>query len=211
MSFRASSVHVTTVDIAWAAMQRAPPHSAAVRLPLLLPHRLQPQHSCLRRRCRLAAVRTSAQLSAMPQPHSSAGAATTAATAAAAAAALVALRSPLGAAAAAGLRAYIDPHVLGATLGASFKLVLVVTAMAWLLRTGRLPNSTATVLSKASGGCCLPAAGCQADREPTIPLSRSPTTCSSRPCCSAGCPRRWRARPTPARWPSSPPSRWRRS
>ena len=39
--------------------------------------------------------------------------------------------------------------VLAATCAASLKLVLICTGVGWLLRTGRIPNDTAPVLSKA--------------------------------------------------------------
>lgn len=55
-------------------------------------------------------------------------------------------------AAAGSLRAAIDPAVLGATVNASGKLFLICAAVGWLLRTGRIPNSTATVLSKVRRG-----------------------------------------------------------
>lgn len=42
----------------------------------------------------------------------------------------------------------IDPAVLSATVNASGKLFLICAAVGWLLRTGRIPNSTATVLSQ---------------------------------------------------------------
>ena len=38
--------------------------------------------------------------------------------------------------------------VLAATCAASLKLVLICTGVGWLLRSGRIPNDTAPVLSK---------------------------------------------------------------
>ena len=46
----------------------------------------------------------------------------------------------------------IDPQVLAATLNASTKLFIICAAVGWLLRSGRLPNSTATVLSQVGVG-----------------------------------------------------------
>jgi hypothetical protein len=46
------------------------------------------------------------------------------------------------------LAAAVDPAVLAATLHASAKLLIICGAVGWLLRSGRIPNSTATVLSK---------------------------------------------------------------
>ncbi len=43
--------------------------------------------------------------------------------------------------------------VLAATCAASLKLVLICTGVGWLLRTGRIPNDTAPVLSKARAIC----------------------------------------------------------
>lgn len=42
----------------------------------------------------------------------------------------------------------IDPHVLGATAGACFKLGLVCTLVAWLVGTGQIPADAAPSLSK---------------------------------------------------------------
>lgn len=63
--------------------------------------------------------------------------------------------------AAGSLAAAIDPGVLGATIAASGKLLLICAAVGWLLRSGRIPNSTATVMSQVGvGGVeCLEAAG----------------------------------------------------
>ena len=43
----------------------------------------------------------------------------------------------------------LDPAVLSATVGASFKLFLICAATGWLLRHGKIPAATATVLSQA--------------------------------------------------------------
>jgi predicted permease len=59
-------------------------------------------------------------------------------------------RAALGAAA-------LDPAVLGPALGASYKLLLICSAVGWLLRAGRLPPATAAVLSQASFQLLIPA------------------------------------------------------
>ena len=41
--------------------------------------------------------------------------------------------------------------VLAATMGASFKLFLLCGLVGWLLHTRRIPDQTATVLSKVGG------------------------------------------------------------
>lgn len=46
--------------------------------------------------------------------------------------------------------ANIDPVVLGSTASASFKLFLICAAVGWLLKTRRIPNDTASVLSQVS-------------------------------------------------------------
>ncbi|KAL4855619.1 hypothetical protein ACK3TF_003943 [Chlorella vulgaris] len=51
----------------------------------------------------------------------------------------------------------IDVGVLSATLNASAKLAIICAAVGWLLRSGRIPNSTATVLSKVSYEIMIPA------------------------------------------------------
>ena len=76
------------------------------------------------------------------------------------------LPQPLGLAAKAaalvpGLAGAIDPGVLAATVSASGKLFIICSAVGWLLKTGRIPNSTATVMSQARAGSCqLPAPLC---------------------------------------------------
>lgn len=50
--------------------------------------------------------------------------------------------------AASGLAAAIDPGVLAATMAASGKLLIICGAVGYLLRSGRIPNSTATVMSQ---------------------------------------------------------------
>ncbi len=57
-------------------------------------------------------------------------------------------------AAAASLQGAIDPTVLAATTNASFKLFLICAVVGWLLKTGRIPNSTATVMSKVRRQGC---------------------------------------------------------
>ena len=42
--------------------------------------------------------------------------------------------------------------VLAATVSASFKLFLMCGFTGWLLQSGRIPQESATVLSKASAG-----------------------------------------------------------
>ncbi|PRW21016.1 auxin efflux carrier family [Chlorella sorokiniana] len=59
--------------------------------------------------------------------------------------------------AAASLQSAIDPVVLAATTNASFKLFLICAVVGWLLKTGRIPNSTATVMSKISFELLIPA------------------------------------------------------
>ena len=65
------------------------------------------------------------------------------------------------------LRAALDPAVFSATVGACFKLSLICAVVGWLLKTRRIPNSTATVLSQARATaapfyCCmsLPSVAC---------------------------------------------------
>ena len=72
--------------------------------------------------------------------------------AAAAAAGAVAVPGALPALAAGALQ-QIDLHVLGATVGASFKLSLVCCLVGWLLRTKQIPGNAAPVLSKVRSGC----------------------------------------------------------
>lgn len=50
----------------------------------------------------------------------------------------------------------LDPVVLGSTTAASFKLFLVCAAVGWLLKKGRLPNVTASVLSLVSFQLLIP-------------------------------------------------------
>lgn len=80
------------------------------------------------------------------------GAATLLLGAAAAAAGAVAVAGTMPALAAGTLQ-QIDPHVLGATVGASFKLSLVCCLVGWLLRTKQIPANAAPVLSKVRSGC----------------------------------------------------------
>ena len=61
---------------------------------------------------------------------------------------VAALVPDLAASAGSSLAAAIDLGVLGATINASAKLFLICAAVGWLLRSGRIPNSTSTVLSK---------------------------------------------------------------
>ena len=42
-----------------------------------------------------------------------------------------------------------DPVVFGATASASYKLFLICLAVGWLLKTKKIPNETASVLSQA--------------------------------------------------------------
>ncbi|KAL4443908.1 hypothetical protein ABPG75_011645 [Micractinium tetrahymenae] len=51
----------------------------------------------------------------------------------------------------------VDPHVAGATVGASAKLAMVCALVGWLLKTGQLPASTASVLSRVSFTLLIPA------------------------------------------------------
>lgn len=46
----------------------------------------------------------------------------------------------------------IDPHVLGATMGATFKLSLVCALVGWLIQTKQIPQNAASVLSKVGWG-----------------------------------------------------------
>ena len=48
------------------------------------------------------------------------------------------------------LESCINDGVLSATTSASFKLFLVCGFTGWLLQTGRIPQDTATVLSKVN-------------------------------------------------------------
>ena len=57
----------------------------------------------------------------------------------------------------------IDVRVLGATVNASFKLFLICAVVGALLRSRRIPNSTATVLSQVR---CASAWGCVPTRRP---------------------------------------------
>ncbi|KAL4451371.1 hypothetical protein ABPG77_009443 [Micractinium sp. CCAP 211/92] len=61
-----------------------------------------------------------------------------------------------GSSLAASMAAAIDPGVLAATISASGKLLLICAAVGWLLRTGRIPNSTATVMSQVSFQLLIP-------------------------------------------------------
>lgn len=54
------------------------------------------------------------------------------------------------------IRQSIDPVVLGSTASASFKLFLVCAAVGWLLKRGRLPIATASVLSLVSFQLLIP-------------------------------------------------------
>ncbi len=47
------------------------------------------------------------------------------------------------------IKSSIDPAVLGATATASYKLFLVCAAVGWLLKTNKIPDATASVLSQA--------------------------------------------------------------
>ena len=66
-------------------------------------------------------------------------------------------------AAVASLHGCIDPVVLAATTNASFKLFLICAVVGWLLKTGRIPNSTATVMSKVGqrGPACWQSGLCR--------------------------------------------------
>lgn len=70
---------------------------------------------------------------------------------------VAALVPDLAASAGSSLAAAIDLGVLGATINASAKLFLICAAVGWLLRSGRIPNSTSTVLSKVSFEILIPA------------------------------------------------------
>ena len=72
-------------------------------------------------------------------------------------------------AAAASLQGAIDPAVLAATTNASFKLFLICAVVGWLLKTGRIPNSTATVMSKVRGV----GVGCEERRTGRRPLGEA--------------------------------------
>lgn len=109
-------------------------------------------------------------------------------------------------AAAASLHGAIDPVVLAATTNASFKLFLICAVVGWLLKSGRIPNSTATVMSKVRrGGAACDGCGRQkhvwssgllrtarhAEGESDAaaaapnPCCRSALSCSSQRCCLA--------------------------
>ena len=107
----------------------------------------------------------------------------------------------------------IDPHVLGATVGASFKLSLICCLVGWLLRSKQIPGTAAPVLSKVRGaqgwrgdgtGRAAPLLRCKSVAAKPCPprcsppRCRSPSACSSPACCSAGAARSCRPRPTPA-------------
>ena len=59
------------------------------------------------------------------------------------------------------LESCVHDGVLAATVSASFKLFLMCGFTGWLLQSGRIPQESATVLSKVSAGpqlqgiCCL--------------------------------------------------------
>ncbi|KAL4420711.1 hypothetical protein ABPG75_010367 [Micractinium tetrahymenae] len=61
-----------------------------------------------------------------------------------------------GSSLASSLASAIDPGVLAATISASGKLLLICGAVGWLLRTGRILNSTATVMSQVSFQLLIP-------------------------------------------------------
>ena len=50
----------------------------------------------------------------------------------------------------------IDPLILSATTAASIKLLLICVGVGWLLRSGKIPNSTGTVLSQVSFSIFIP-------------------------------------------------------
>ncbi|PSC67915.1 ABC transporter ATP-binding [Micractinium conductrix] len=77
--------------------------------------------------------------------------------AAAAAAAATEVAGGGAAAALSLLLSKLDPHVLGATVGASAKLAMVCALVGWLLKTKQLPNNTASVMSKVSFTLLIPA------------------------------------------------------
>lgn len=108
----------------------------------VLPSRLPPP-----RQCGTGSGSTSRRRRVMARPCAQALPGKLLGMAAKAAAAPAAAGSSL----AASMAAAIDPGVLAATISASGKLLLICAAVGWLLRTGRIPNSTATVMSQVGG------------------------------------------------------------